>query len=273
MALFRKSVARPEPGSGAPKPKDGMATVVYAADILSFPPSDENGVRMQGNITMKPGFKFHQLYLTDESQKASHSIDGEADAEGFLKKFEGSHPGDSAEVNEFEQNTIGQGVIIIYPTDCGANSNKVIGTPCNPLYLKGEFTDDKEGVKHMFNFEQRKRDKNVAKIYTGSMAFAENFAAALALDLTPANGYGYQLPANDAADDITVAAMTHPSRKTLSIIGGGGEDPAILSGGSSGPVTVLLENGTQWIAYKNAVINLMVVDAGATTYLIEMSRS
>lgn len=276
MTYTRKSVARPAPGAGAPKPKNAMVTIVYADDVLNFPGSDENGVKMLGNLVLKAGAKMHQLYETDDSQKASHSIEGESDTEGFLKKFEGSHPGDGIEINEFVQNTIGQGILILYSVECGSNVRKVIGTPCNPLYLKGEFVDDKDGAKHSLNFEQRRRDRNVAKFYEGEVMYSENYTAPdTSIDITDANGPVMQLPAVTVADtDVTVTTntMTNAQRKIITLIGGGGSEPATLAAGVSGPVTVVLDNGTDWVALKDAVINLQIYDAGAVTYLIEVSR-
>jgi hypothetical protein len=269
-------VARPAPGAGAPKPKNGMVTIVYADDVLSFPQSDANGVKTTGNLVLKDGAKMYQLYMTDDSQKASHSIEGESDTEGFLKKFEGTHPGDELEASEFVQNSIGQGIIALYSRECGLNSRKLIGTPCNPLYLKGEFVDDKDGSKHTFNFEQRRRDRNVAKFYDGEVVYEENYVAATtAIDLTDANGPVVKLPAVTVVDtDVSIATltMTNAQKKIITLIGGGGSEPETLAAVFSGPVTLILDNGTDWVALKDAVINLQVYDAGATTYLIEVSR-
>ena len=66
MTNFRKSVARPAPGAGAPKGKNANATVVYVDDILTFPQPDANGVLLVGNIVLKDGAKMERIYLTDE---------------------------------------------------------------------------------------------------------------------------------------------------------------------------------------------------------------
>ncbi len=272
MTNFRKSVARPAPGAGAAKPKNPLVKVIYADDLLEYPPTDENGVLMLGNIVLKDGAKTHTLYLTNDTQKSSHTTEGDADAEGIMKKFEASHPGDELEINEFVQNSLGIGFIIVHELECGSTRKKVIGTKCNPLYLKDEFSDDKEAVKHVLTFEQRMRDRHVAKFYDGELQFEENFNAALAVALAPANGYVYRLPVEDEGTAITIASNTIGNRKIVSLIGSGGEDPAVLAGGVSGPVTVLLSDGTAWTALKDAVINFEVFDAGAVTYLKEVSR-
>lgn len=276
MTYVRKSVPRPTPGAGAPKPKNAMVTIIYADDIVAFPGSDENGVKTIGNLILKSGAKMYQLYETDDSQKASHSIEGDSDTEGFLKKFEGTHPGDSLEINEFVQNTIGQGILVLYSVECGSSVRKLIGTPCNPLYLKGEFADDKDGAKHTLNFEQRRRDRNVAKFYDGEVYYTENYSVAdiTAIDLLVANGPVYQLPSVAVADtNVLVSSLDLVHGQTVTLIGGGGAEPATLTSGVNGTVTVILASGTDWSALDKAVINLQVYVAGAITYLIERSRA
>ena len=276
MANFRKSVPKPAPGSGAPKPKNGIVKVVYAADISVFPPSDSNGVKMEGNIALKAGAKVETLYLTDDTQKLSHSTEGDADAEGFLKKAEASHPGDSLEINEFVQNTIGEGVILFVDIECNGTGYKVLGTPCNPMYLKGELTDDKDGVKHMFNFEQRRRDRFVAKFYDGALPLTEPFMnPAFAVDYRQVvNPSGtYNLPASTVADtEVTINGADGTHNRVITLVGGGGAEPATLSDGINGPVTVHLKNGTDWVALKGAVINFRIF-TGVTYHLFEISRA
>lgn len=275
MSNFRKSVPAPSQGAGAPRPKNALVTIVHVDDILAFPPSDVNGVRMIGNIVLKQGATMHKIYETDDSQKASHSIEGDADAEGFMKKFEGSHPGDSLEISEFVQNTIGQPSIIIYPTDCGSNSKKVVGTPCNPMYLKGEFMDDKDGVKHTLQFEQRRRDRFVSKFYDGTLSFAQNYeVVGFEVGITQNESLVYQLPACASAEtEIELGVISLDDKKIVSLVGNGGAEPAYLLPNLSSSVKVLLSNGTQWVALKDATISLQYFDAGANTYLIEVSRT
>ena len=274
MNNFRKSVPRPAPGAGAPKGKNGNVTVVYVDDILMFPQPDPNGVKLVGNIVLKAGAKMERIYLTDDTQKASAKYEGDADAGGMTKMYEGSHPGDELAINEFVQNNIEVPVVLIYDLDCNTGLRKVVGLPCNPMYLKPEFEDSKDGVKHTLVYEQRRRDRHVSKFYEGELSFAENFVATpTAIALSEANGAVYQIPSDDAALEIAFASNTLAAGKVVSLVGSGGDDPSTLDAGVSGPVTVLLKDGTQWVALKDAVINLQVYDAGATTYLIEVSRS
>ena len=276
MNNFRKSVPKPTiVGAGAPNPKKGLVNVIYADDVLYFPPRDENGVRMVGSIVLKANAKVYTVYHTPTTQKGSHTTEGDEDAEQIKQKFEGSVPGDELAVNEFEQNALGQGFIILYGTSCGSSSNKCLGTPCNPLKLKGEFTDDKDGVKRMFTFEQLQGGRQVAGFYEGQLNFEANYnAGSLAdLGLTPEYGNVYQLPATAVSDTIDITSMTLEHGQVISLIGGGGAQVSVLEAGELATVTVLLVNNSTWVALTGAIINLKVFTAGGITYLIEVSRS
>lgn len=196
MTTFRKSVPAPtQVGAGAPTPKKGLVTIMHSADVLTFPVRDANGVVMLGNIVLKAGAKMLQLYLTSSTQKGSHEIEGDEDQEGFVKKFEGQHPGDSLEVNEFVQNSLGEGYIVIYGIGCGNSQGKVLGDPCNPMKLKGSYTDDKDGRKHILMFEQTYKDRYLAGFYNGEITLASNYVSVTSgLALLAANGVVQQLP-------------------------------------------------------------------------------
>lgn len=274
MTGFRKSVPKPTTvGAGAPTAKKAEVTVIYASDILSFPERDQNGVRLIGNIVLKPDAKMHTVYASPTSQKATFEIEGDEDQEGIKKVFEGMYPGDEIEAAEFVQNGLGEGFVIIYGAGCGKNKGKVLGSPCNTMRLRGGFEDSKDGTKYNLKFEQLIRDKYVPGVYQGTYQFAENHVSADAsLDLTKANGSVYQLPSLEATASITASSIDLDHDAIVSLIGGGGSDPATLSSGVQGDVTVLLKDDTQWLGLKDSIINLAVFKAGATTYLREVSR-
>ncbi len=277
MTHFRKSVARPvKSGAGAPTPKKGLVTVIYTDDVLDFPVRDANGVKMIGNIVLKPGAVMHTLYNTPSSQKASYGFEGDEDKEGFLPKFEGMHPGDEIEINEFVQNSLGTPYIIIYGLGCGTNQGKVLGSPCNPMKLKPEFLDDKDGTGTTMVFEAVVKSREIPGFYFGTTEYATYPTTASGdVDFLVATGAVYQLPADDTApaDPITAASIDLAHNTIVSLIGGGGTEPMTLSSGAQGVVTVILKDDTQWVALKDAVINLKVFAAGATTYLVEESRT
>lgn len=282
MNNFRKSVPKPAPGAGTPKGKNANVTVIHKDDITFFPPTDENGVLLVGNIALRSGAKMHRVYMTDDNQKITHEYEGDADMGGYKKKFEATHPGDEIEINEYIQNNNEEPFILIYDLDCNTKKRKVVGLPCNPMYLKGTFEDSKDGVKHTLMFEQRRHDRHVSKFYEGELSFAENnlIADAAFVNLNSAS-FINQLPAVNTADtSVGIVGLSADNNKVFTLIGGGGTNPATLVAedlgviaGEGWNVTVLLNNGTEWVALKDAVINLRVYDAGAKVYLQEISRS
>jgi len=274
MTVIRKSVPRPTGvGVGTPSPK-GEVTVIFAADVLTFPSRDANGVKMLGNVVLLTGAQMYKIYASPKSQKASFETNGDEDNEGFVVKFEGSHPGDSLDYNEFVQNTLGQGVILIYGKGCGDNQGKVLGSPCNPMKLKASFIDDKDNKKHTLAFEQSYQDRYVPGFYDGVVSYAANYVSVdTSLDMLKTNGFVYQLPALAITAVITATSIDLNHGDVVSLIGGGGVAPATLASAVAGVVTVILANGTTWTGLTDAVINLQVFKAGATTYLIEQSRS
>lgn len=273
MSRYRKSVPSPGAGAGAAKPKKGKITVIVADDILSFPATDANGVKMIGNIVLKAGAKMETLYMTPTTQKLSDEIVGDEDMEAFDKKAEGVHPGNSVDIREFRKNMLGVGLILIFGAGCGENTGDVFGTPCNPMKLKGSYSSDNEGIKNTLMFEALIKDSSAIGYYPGEITLAENFtAASVDLALTVANGPVQQLPSLATTDAITATSIDLEQGTMVTLIGGGGADPATLDAGTQGLVDVILLNGTQWVALKDAIINLEVVKGGTTTYLIERSR-
>jgi hypothetical protein len=273
MSGYRKSVPKPQRGSGTAKAKKGNLTVIYTDDILTEPSRDSNGVKMIGNFVLVASAVMHSLYAVPSSQKFTQEIDGEEDMEGFVKKLEAIHPADDLAINEFVQNNIGVGVVIIFGDGCGDASGRVLGSKCNPMKLKGSSENSNEGRKNTLMYEQSVKDDKVAGFYDGEITLAENSTAAdETLDLTVANGAVQQLPAFTADEAITAAATDLENGTIVSLIGGGGSGPGTLDAGAANSIEVILLNATQWVALKDAVINLEVVKGGATTYLIERSR-
>jgi hypothetical protein len=274
MTTYRKSVPKPVKGSGTAKIKKGLVTLIFADDILSWPEDDVNGIGLLGNIILKSGATMHQLYLTPTTQKISDEISGDEDFEVFDKKFEAVHSGNSMDIREFRNEVLGEDIILICGENCGINTGDVLGTPCNPFRLKGSYANDNEGVKNIMMFEPLVLDREPIKSYAGEITLASNFVAAdVDLELTKANGSVQQLPSLEVTDAITAASIDLDGGTTVSLIGGGGTNPATLDTGTQGQVDVILLNGTQWVGLKDAIINLEVVEGGATTYLIERSRA
>jgi len=275
MTYLRKSVPKPVSGSGAPTNKQGLMTLIYADEVLSEPGRDANGVKMLGNYVMKPGAKMLQLYATPSTQKMNITIEGDEDLEGFINKLEAMHPGTQLEISEFVANSLGTGFILMAGANCGNISNRAFGSICNPMKFTGEMMDDNEGAKTNLVFAQSIRDGKIPGFYEGSYSFAENVATDETLDLLVATGTAYQLPSFDPTAEITVASIDLEAGTIVSLIGGGGANPATLDTGvpTASVATILLKDGTQWVALEDAVINLEVFSDGTDTYLKEVSRA
>jgi hypothetical protein len=271
-----KSVAKPQNTSaGAPTPKEPNVTLVRTRDILAFPTPDAGGVNLLGNYVMKAGGKMLQLYLTPSKTTSGFESEGDEDAVGVMQKYEGSHPGNSIEIREFILAALGEDFIIISGT-CRDTNKTVYGTKCSPMKLKPTFNENADGTMHAVVFEQYMRTDQVPYNYTGSIELQVAYnVVGSAISLLEANGTSYQLPAfTDAMGTaLDIAALDLAHGTVVSIIGGGGAEPAVLAGGVATAATVILKEGTDWTALKDATISLEVFVSGATTYLIERKRS
>ncbi len=271
-----KSVPKPQNTSaGAPSPKDPDLVVVKTRDILAWPSVDAGGVNQLGNYVLKPGATMYKMYSTPSKSGAAFEPEGDEDAVGVTQKVDASYPGNSVEIREFIMAGLGEDFIIFQGT-CRDTNKTVFGTKCSPMKMKPTFSDNADGTTNAFVFEQYMRTNQVPYNYTGSMTFAEPFAATLDLQLLEANGTSYQLPSEDLATAIDVAALDLAHGTVVSLIGGGGADPAVLSGGAAiglPAVNVVLKDNTDWVALQNATISLEVFVSDATTYLVERSRS
>ena len=269
-----KNIAKPQgvsPGAGAPKQPN--VTIVNVDDILLFPMRDAGGVKILGNIVMKPGAKMFQFYQTTSKFKASYESEGDEDTITYKQKVEAEHPGDGLDINEFITNWTGKNVIVIFGS-CSDAFQKVYGTKCAPLQLKASSQDDNDARKKMLVFEQYAKSAYLPGHYTGSLALSEPFAAvAAALDVNATNGMYYSLPALAATAAVSFTTMELEPGQTVTLIGAGGDDPATLTQGTAGSVEVLLTAGSTWVALQNASITLQVFNACAETYLIEVARS
>ncbi|WP_445458425.1 hypothetical protein [Flavobacterium sp. HNIBRBA15423] len=264
-----KASGNSNPGAAAPKNE----IILMEAEYVTFPPSDENGVLLEGNFVLADEEKMITIYSTKSKTDASMESEGDEDMNSFKSKLTLMHPGNSKEVKEFVQYWSGRNVIAMHKA-CGENHYEVMGTPCAPLQLKAAKQDNNDGRAWTLNFEPFAKSGYVPKIYEGAVVFAEPFEVAdvAAVPLLVANGYHYKLPALAVTAAIAIDGITLAHGKIITLIGSGGADPATLANGVTGDVTTLLVGGTSWTALNKSVINLKVFIAGATTHLIELSR-
>lgn len=275
MSYLKVSVPRANAGTspGAYKAKVPNVTIVDADDIAEYPSRDSKNIKEVGNYVLVAGARMIRIYMTPETIEAGFETDGPEDGKVFKATFKGDHPGESLEIKEFIQNWLGRPVII-FEENCRNNTINTYGTKCSPMKLNPSFSSNKEGTKHMLSFEQPNPVEFLPGYYEGALTFGDPFAVADEnVSLLEANGNFYQLPSFAVTAAIDIAATDLEHGQVVSLIGGGGVGPATLSNGAATAVTVVLANGTQWIALDGATISLKVFKAGATTYLIEEKRS
>ncbi len=259
---------------GAAAAKDPNVTIVDVDDILFFPPRDSKGIVMIGDFAMKPGAKMIQFYATKSKISAPYTSDGDEDSISIKQAFEAQHPGNAKEIREFIQNWLGRNVIIIHGS-CAETEKQVVGTKCAPLQLKPEGKDDNDGRFHMLKFEAFAKSSFLPGLYTGALVLDAPVAIATAtdVDVNTETNTQYKLAANADGEAIAFGTVTANDRDHITLIGSGGADPATLANGAAGSVTVILRSATTWTALENSVITFEYVNAGATKYLVELSRS
>lgn len=270
----RQNVVKPLGKSpGAAAAKEPNVVVIATDDILTWPMRDSKGVKHVGNFVMKPNAKMIEVYMTPSKLKASYGSEGDEDAVSFAQKFEGEHPGNELEINEFVQNWTGVNCVVIYGS-CSDAFRKVMGTKCAPMQLKPSLQDDNDGRKTMLVFEQAAKSGFVPGHYTGALSFAEPFAIADAGNIlaTAANGNMYKVPSLDVTVPIVFSEVSLAHGAIITLVGGGGSNPATLATGTA-DLSAILKDGTTWVALESSVINLQVFVAGDNTYLLELSRS
>lgn len=275
MTYIKVNLDKPagiSPGSAAPK--RNKVVIIDSDDILVMPPRDGNSVNMVGNFVMKAGAKMIEFYVTKSKVSAPFETDGDEDSISIKQMFECQVPGNELPLKEFVQNWLGKNVIIIHES-CTDDFKEVVGTTCAPLQMKPAKQDNNDGRFISLKFEQFAKSAWLPGHYTGEYIFQSPVVLGFGTEITIAkeDGYQYQLPATAETDAITVNTIDLDHGAFVTLIGKGGAAPLTLPNGTAGAVTVALKSGTTWTALDGAVIQLQVFKAGATTYLLELSRS
>ena len=273
---MRKSAPKPTGSSPAsPLGKSPNVAIVATEDILAWPSRDGGNVRILGNYLLKPGTKAEVFYCPSSKINATLSSEGDEDAIGIMQKYEAMAPGNEQALREFVAHWNGR-PCLIFQNFCKKDiPADVFGTMCSPMQLKAGFEMNNDSTGFSMSFEQFARTEFLPGIYEGTLAFNQsNEPATFALDLLLANeSQQYDLPSSAvAATVVDVASIDLEDDTIVSLVGGGGAEPAVLSDGAATAATVILKQGTQWMALRGAVIHLQVISNGATTFLKEVNR-
>jgi hypothetical protein len=272
MSYEFENVPQGGAGVGAAKTKDPNVHIIRAEDLQTSPVRDSKGVLMLGSFVPKSGKKFISVYMTGVNQDETYETSGEVDAEQIMQKLVATHPGDELEAHEFFQNNLGVDLIVVTGS-CATTRKTVFGTRCSPMRLKNNFQANKDKTGHTFTFEQIQGTRFVPGKFDGVLPVAAPTATDVTIDMTVANGLQYKVEALAITAAITIPTFDLSHGDVVTLIGSGGADPATLASGDLTGATVILVDDAGWTALENATISLEVFDAGATTYLIEKTRT
>lgn len=271
-------------GAGSPKfNNDKLVWLIPADEFVEngFPATDDKGVRLLGNMSLKPGAFAIPMYATASSKDYSAEAQGEDDAENFKLSFKANHPGDEIEATEFAVNYLGEGFVVVFDK-CKANgTRKVLGSDCHPLKLKPGFKGNKDKTGFEFSFEQTTGSRSMHYEYAGSLITEESLVpsqASTAIEFLEGNVNLVKINVGTAA---SVAAITTVEKNTGDIVTLLGQDidsakAATLSSANIATATgvvVLLKDGVAWKSLEGSTISFSVFKTNTHTFLQETYRT
>lgn len=169
MAYVNASVPKKGKSPGAPRPKNPTILIVNVNDVVADPARDDKGVLVTGDLELKEGATAIAIYATPSTISRGKTVEGDPDQEGLIDNVSFNHPGNDLEIDEFTQNYLGEGVLII-TRECGDNlGTRLHGSICNPMRFTLEGQDNNEGVTNAFTFTQEQRSRFVAAHYRGAL--------------------------------------------------------------------------------------------------------
>ena len=261
------------PSPGGAQPKGRFITVMKLDDLAAMPVPNAKGVLREGLFQMNQGTEPLSLYNTQSFQNLGFETDGDEDAANVPKTFTVRYPGDTLEIREFVQENQDVDVIVMFG-GCNKARKTVIGTECSPMKMRANLVSDNETTHYELTFSNMNNDSNVPGFYDGPEPVAEFYeASTVALELLQANGPLVKMPSSETGESISVADIDHDHGSFISLVGGGGLDPAVVEEGTATGATFILKDGTSFIGLEGARLTLEVFVAGSTTYLIERSRA
>ncbi len=168
MPYVQKTIRRPGGKVGNPSPKGSLVIFLDPDQILTFPTREVGVTTAATGLTLKEGAKAFGIYASPASIEILQESEGDADARGYKKGVKFVHPGVSSEIEDFAEYNTNQSLIAIV-TACNGEAARIIGDPCNPLSMKLESQDNKDGATNTFTFQQEQRDHLRVLNYTGEL--------------------------------------------------------------------------------------------------------
>lgn len=273
MSYVKLSVTKPGSNQGVGGNKKDKITVFDFDDVLApFPAREAKGIVIDGNINFKPGAYAVSVYATLHTIKANPKSEGDPDNKGTILSVAFEHPGDENAILEFRANWQNSNVGIVVER-CSDGRKMLYGSPCAPLQMQWEQTDDKDKNATAFTFTSSQKGPDVA-VYNGTIGMdtvtGTVLANATSIDLT--NGPGeYQMTTGASASTTITDATNAVDNMTFTLIGSGGKSPSTIAAAAT---SFILRNGTTWTALAGARITFKAIKDGASSYkFIEISRS
>ncbi|WP_304953041.1 hypothetical protein [uncultured Alistipes sp.] len=168
MAYVKKALGRPDGGAGNPSPKNPTILLCEVEDVESFPTREIGKTVYTDGFKLKEGRKLQPIYATPSSIEITQAAEGDADARGYKKGVKFEHPGVSTDIEDFVEYAANRNFIAVVRS-CDGGPARVIGSLCNPLSLKSETTDNKDGAKNAITLEEGLRDAFRVMNYTGDL--------------------------------------------------------------------------------------------------------
>lgn len=262
--------------SGSAAAKDPNVIIIATKSITGWPARDSKKVAMVGSFVLGPNPKIAEVYMTASKTKAPYESDGDEDSMSIKQMFEGEHPGNKKEINEFVADWLNEPCIVIHGS-CQDDFRKVVGTKCAPLQLKPSGQDDNDARKHMLKFDQFAKSEYLPGHYTGNTPTIVPATVADVSSMTvnsQTDGLVYQLPSHAVTEAIAIIWSSLVPGEVITLIGGGGVAPATLSDivGTGSVSNIVLKNGTPWVALDGATISLRSY-SGARSAFFEETRT
>lgn len=272
MSYVKVSVAKPGDNMGVGGNKKDKITLFDFDDVLTFPSRDSKGILIEDNITFKSGAYSIALYVTQHTIKSNPKSEGDPDNKGVIQSLTFEHPGDAQAILEFRANWLNRNIGAIVER-CSDGRKTLYGSPCAPLQMQYDHTDDKDKNATTFTLASTQKGPDQA-IYSGTVTLetVTGTVAAGATTVDLENGPGeYQLTTGASSAAAITDCSNAVDGMVFSLLGSGGAHPSTIS---STATAFLLTNGATWTALAGAKITFKVKKDGASSFkFVEVSRT
>lgn len=261
------NVEKSENAGGSSKVK-GYAHIFDWSEVTGGYERDSSMVVIPGSLLFRSGKFIQKIAFTLNSFKGGSKSDGEVDSKDVVQNVEFDFPGKKQEVKEFRNHWKNKDIGIIFEY-CDGSTPELYGSPCAPLQMNFESSEDAKGTKTAFKFESTKSGPDVA-YYLGTMTFADiNTVAADTTTINVTAGPGEYNLTDNTASTALLGLSNATDGAVYALIGSGGSHPATIATGGNW----ILKNGASWTGITGSKITFRAMKDGASSWkFIEVSR-